>query len=203
MQPSFFKKALFFGALCSGTALFSAAQPAQALDFSFAFRGVEGYLTGLVDNANNQIPATIFVTKSPTGEGQREYYHWATSYTTGFSVANGDIVANNTAMLFRSVPPSAWPDLAGIYGGQPGANDGYGFDLFLGDPGIGNITLPSNGNGFFLSNVSSLDDGSNGVISYKAAVPGPVPILGALAALRCSRRIRKRCRVQAPKSFAP
>ncbi len=177
---------------------------AQALDFTFSFRGVEGYLTGLVDNTTTQIPTTVFVTKSPTGQGEREYYYWYTfPTTTGFSVANGDIVANNTGMLFRSVPPSAWPDYTGIYGGQPGANDGYGFDLALGDPGIGPINLPSNGNGFFFSNVTGLDAGNSGVISYKAAVPGPVPILGALAALRCSRRLRKRCRSQAPKSVAP
>jgi hypothetical protein len=191
----------FIAAIFTSSVL-GAAQPASALDFTFSFRGVEGYLTGLVDNTTNQIPATVFVTKSPSGQGEREYYHWHT-YTTGFSVANGEIVADNTGMLFRSVPPSAWPDYTGIYGGQPGANDGYGFDLALGDPGIGPINLPSNGNGFFFSNVTGLDAGNSGVISYKAAVPGPVPILGALAALRCSRRLRKRCRSQAPKSVAP
>jgi hypothetical protein len=193
-----------FIAAAFASSVLGVAQPVHALDFTFSFRGVEGYLTGLVDNTTNQIPATVFVTNSPTGQGEQEYFYWYTfTTTTGFSVANGIIVANNTGMLFRSVPPSAWPDYTGIYGGQPGANDGYGFDLALGDPGIGPIPIPSNGNGFFFSNVSGLDDGSSGVISYKAAaVPGPVPILGALAALRCSRTLRKRCRFQSSKSVA-
>ena len=190
----------FIAAIFTSSVL-GAAQPAAALDFTFSFRGVEGYLTGLVDNTTNQIPATVFVTKSPSGQGEREYYYWNT-YTTGFSVANGEIVADNTGMLFRSVPPSAYPDYAGTYGGQPGANDGHGFDLALSDPG-NNAIIPGFASAFFgFSNVESLDDGSNCVITYKAAVPGPVPILGALAALRCSRRLRKRYRFQALKSVA-
>jgi len=38
---------------------------------------------------------------------------------------------------------------------------------------------------------------SNGDPSATSAVPGPVPLLGALAALRYSRRLRKRCRPKA------
>jgi hypothetical protein len=170
-------------------------QPVYALDFTFSFRGVEGYLTGLVDNSTNQIPATVFVTDSPSGQGEREYYYWAT-YTNGFSVADGEIVAANTGMLFRSVPQSAWPDYAGTYGGQPRANDGYGFDLALSDPGNNVIISGFASAGYFFSNVASLDAVSNGMLTYNVtAVPGPVPILGVFAALRCSHTLRKRCRL--------
>ena len=170
-------------------------QPVYALDFTFSFRGVEGYLTGLVDNSTNQIPATVFVTDSPSGQGEREYYYWAT-YTNGFSVADGEIVAANTGMLFRSVPQSAWPDYAGTYGGQPRANDGYGFDLALSDPGNNVIISGFASAGYFFSNVASLDAVGNGMITYNVMpVPGPVPILGVFAALRCSHTLRKRCRL--------
>jgi len=182
------------------------AQPAYALDFTFSFRGVEGYLTGLVDNTSDQLPTSVVLTSTPTGEGLRPYYLWTVAYPTrGFRVLAGEIVADDTGLLFRSVPQSAWPDYTGMYGGAPGANNGYGFDLALGDPGIvGTSSSPYNSSGFFFSNVANLDDGSDGVMTYKSAVavPGPVPLLGALAALRCSRTLRKRCRLQASKSVA-
>lgn len=71
--------------------------------------------------------------------------------------------------------------------------------------GLALAVRPYNYSFLSLSNVGGQgeEDGSNGVITYKAAaVPGPVPILGALAALRCSRTLRKRCRFQASKSVA-
>jgi hypothetical protein len=182
------------------------AQPAHALDFSFSFRGVEGYLTGLVDNSTDQIPLTVVVANTVNGAGVFPYYFWYKfPGTDGFSVVNGDIVAANTGMLFRSVPPSQYPDFTGTYGGQSGPNNGYGYDLWLGDPGASASGPPYNYSFLALSNVGGQgeEDGSNGVITYKAAaVPGPVPILGALAALRCSRTLRKRCRFQASKSVA-
>jgi hypothetical protein len=189
------------------SSVLGAAQPAAALDFTFYFRGVEGYLTGLVDNTSDQLPTSVVLTSTPTGEGVRSYYLWTVSYPTrGFRVLNGEIVADDTGLLFRSVPQSAWPDYIGVYGGLPGANNGYGFDLALGDPGIvGTSSSPYNSSGFFFSNVANLDDGSNDVMTYKSAVavPGPVPLLGALAALRCSRRLRKRCQAQADHPSLP
>jgi len=50
------------------------AQPAHALDFSFSFRGVEGYLTGLVDNSTDQIPLTVVVANTVNGAGVFPYY---------------------------------------------------------------------------------------------------------------------------------
>ncbi|MFN7899475.1 MAG: hypothetical protein ACK5N0_07385 [Synechococcaceae cyanobacterium] len=184
------------------SAVLGAAQPAAALDFTFSFRGVEGLITGLADNKNNQIPVSVEVTASPSGRGVRPYYYWSGS---GISVANGEVISSpsGSGTLFRSVPISSYPDYNGEYGGEPGANDGYGFDLWLGDPGVGSGPIPGTASLFGLSNVEILDDSSNGVMTYKGvAVPGPVPILGALAALRCSRRLRQRSRSQAPTSVA-
>ena len=194
-----------FIAAAFASSVLGVAQPVHALDFTFSFRGVEGYLTGLVDNSTDQIPLAVVVTKTGNSAGVFPYYFWYKfPGTDGFSVVNGDIVAANTGMLFRSVPPSQYPDFVGTYGGQSGPNNGYGYDLWLGDPGASASGPPLNYSFLALSNVGGQgeEDGSNGVISYKAAVPGPVPILGALAALRCSRRLRKRCRSQAPKSVA-
>ena len=183
-------------------ALAADLRPAAALDFTFSFRGVKGFLTGLLDNTSDQLPTSVVLTSTPAGEGLGPYDLWTVIYPTrGFRVLNGEIVADDTGLLFRSVPQSAWPDYTGAYGGASGANNGYGFDLALGDPGIvGLSSSPYNSRGFFFSNVASLDDGSNGVMSYTAAVPGPVPVLAALSALRFSRRIRKRYPRQVHKS---
>jgi hypothetical protein len=66
-------------------------QSAAALDFGFGFDGVEGIITALVDNTDNQYPGSVVVLVNPlgfpgswlptTGEGQ------------GFSVRSGLITS--------------------------------------------------------------------------------------------------------------
>jgi len=45
------QRALIAAAFASS--VLGVAQPVYALDFTFSFRGVEGYLTGLVDNTSD------------------------------------------------------------------------------------------------------------------------------------------------------
>ncbi len=158
------------------------------MNFTFSFRGVEGVITGLVDNTNNQVPTSVTVTASPTGTGLYSYYPWTLS-GFGLSVVNGQIVSSpGNYNLLRSVTQANYPDYSGTYGGQTGDNDGYGFDLVLGDPGVG--SYPETGWSLFcLSNVACYDS-TPGVMTYTpapASVPAPLPLLGVLPVLRINR----------------
>lgn len=186
-----------------GAFLVAFAQPAFAVSFTFSFLGNSGSITGLVDNTNNQTPATVQVTSSSASGAIRTYYYIS---GPGFNVSNGQVVSNGTQQtLYKSVPGGG-QDFAGTYGGQTGANNFLGYQLLLGSPGAG--AFPNSGwSALCLQNVACYSS-SNGVLVYTASqssssssVPGPLPLLGATAAFGWSRRLRKRLPLKPLKSL--
>lgn len=153
-------------------------QPARALDFGFGFDGVEGVITGLVDNTDNQQPGSVVLLKNSLGFPAG----WPAGFAVtiggrGFSVRNGLMTSASYSMIVYGFPP------------LPGGATGLIFEDY---PQVVVGTLFWKFSRLFYSD-------QNGPVvftplSSPALVPGPLPLLGAVAAFAFSNRLRKRSR---------
>ena len=170
-------------ALGVATASLLAPQAASALDFNFSFGGVEGLFSGLADNTANQIAG---VTVSVTNNGGTSAPLGTYSFNsflgrTGFVVASGS-VTESSQWLGLSSPGGTFTPGAWIINFAPSNIPPSSGDLvLLGGDGIGDI--------------------QGKPITFTAAgqppqpVPGPLPLFGAAAAFRFSRKLRDRINV--------
>lgn len=171
-------------ALISGAALAVSlnAGPASALDFTFSFSGtggspidstsVTGLITGLADNTPDQTTGFTIAITSATNNPANGWSTFDTYFSgSGFTVSGGAITS--ASLDYRNI-------------------NGDVLQLFTG----GNIVLA--GGGFTIFN---LDVGTSAsTLQFTPAtstVPGPLPIVGAAAAFRFSRRLRYRCKILA------
>lgn len=163
-------------------ALTSFTAPAKALTFNWQFNNtngrpvgggvVTGTISGLLDNTPNQITGlTVGVTSTPNTPPGGWLTDWTYDRGSGFSVANGVITAYNVNFV----------------------NSG-GEQLFLGNNNYPDF-FPEvvNATGSY-DNVDYISTNSVTFTPQAAAVPGPLPILGAASALGWSRRVRSRLR---------
>jgi hypothetical protein len=161
-------------------ALTSFTASAKALTFNWQFNNtlgspvaggvVTGTISGLLDNTPNQTTGlTVGVISAPNTPPGGWAPDWAYTMGSGFSVANGVITAYSVNFTSSSSD-----------------------DLYLGD----NITgyYPQLVNSKFTYTNYTYDTNAVTFTPQVAAVPGPLPILGAASALGWSRRVRSRLR---------
>ena len=164
-------------------ALTSFTAPAKVLSFNWQFSNtqgapvfnggvVTGTVSGLLDNTSNQTTGlTVTVTSTPNTPTGGWLNDWAYNTGDGFSVSNGLITAYNVRFKNSANDDLYLGDNTGINYYPKVADSNYNFD---------------NRNYSFANPVTFTPQG--------AAVPGPLPILGAASALGWSRRVRSRLR---------
>jgi hypothetical protein len=133
---------------------------------------VKGTISGLLDNTPNQTSGlSITITSAPNTPPGGWLNNWSYAAGAGFSVANGLVTAYNA-----------------IYSSSNGM-------LFLGRNALPGEFYPELIDSSF--NYDNSDRSTPAQVTFtpqSAAVPGPLPILGAASALGWSRRVRSRLR---------
>ena len=162
-------------------ALTSFTAPAKALSFNWQFSNtdgspvvdgvVTGTVSGLFDNTPNQTTGlTLSVTSTPNTRPGGWLNDWAYNNGNGFSVANGLITSYGVVYINSASDILSLGDFI----------DPNPFPQVADNAGnYNNVTFYSNAVTF---------------TPQVAAVPGPLPILGAASALGWSRRVRSRLR---------
>ena len=178
-----------------------APQAASALDFKFFFDtpgstggGVEGLITGLVDNTANQVAGVAVSVSNNGGTPAQTGFYTKDFFQTG-SGGNGFTVSNG-----QIVPIS----------GQTSPNN----FIFFGVNGFVNNATPYSLLWFFNDGSASLGMHDAGYCPHltptiqcklgrpvytlvNATVPGPLPLFGVAAAFGYSRKLRKRIKSSA------
>jgi hypothetical protein len=160
-------------ALAAATGWLLAPPAAFALNFNFSFGGVSGIITGLSTGQNSCVdPFKCTVEVTSSGVGGVGTYRFTSSpdpsFPGGFVVSSGgDLISTNWVGFFD-------PQM----------------ELRLGSRGFGRL-LSFDGDGI-------PRDEDSGFLTFTpvpppaAAVPGPLPVVGAAAAFGFSRKLRKR-----------
>jgi hypothetical protein len=170
-------------ALGVATGSLLAPQAASALDFTFSFGGVggvEGLISGLVDNTNSQVcdsPSSCVVSVSNPGlSGAAPGVYTYSPVQSGFDVQDGQIiVAWWGGLIIDPIDPGSQSYL--VF--QQAGTDSVGI---LGTIcGLCSISRPVQGPITFSADVPS--------------IPGPLPLFGAAAAFGFSRKLRNRIKV--------
>ena len=200
-------------ALGVSTGSLLAPQTASALDFNFSFGGVgpnpspnappgvgvEGLISGLVDNTANQVcssdtlqppwtpaPGSCVVSVTNTGRssaptGVYSYYIPRQDWS-GFSLQNGQI----TSAQWNGGPINT----------PSGSIQPFVLRFNLNNGGRGALLLDGSSSPFCRTG-----EGCLGVVSFvrsapsSSTVPGPLPLFGAAAAFGFSRKLRNRIKV--------
>ena len=153
-----------------------APQAASALDFNFSFGGVEGLITGLVDDTANQV-AGVNVEVLNNGATSAPLGIYTYTNGTGFNVSSGAVGV---------------ADWGGIFG--PGV--GGGILSFVPSNNVSEFII-----GYLYTGVGVSDFPEVGNVTFIArqppasSVPGPLPLFGAAAAFGFSRKLRNRIKV--------
>ena len=163
-------------------ALTSFSAPAKALSFNWQFNNtdgnptstgvVTGTISGLLDNTSGQTTGlTITVTSAPNTPSGGWSNAWTYFEGSGFTVSSGQVTASD--VWYKAGAQNLFfGDLTGDYYPQL-------IDSVTGDD-------------------NSAPSGATTFTPQAAAVPGPLPILGAASALGWSRRVRSRLRNAQP-----
>ena len=162
-------------------ALTSFTAPAKALSFNWQFPNtdaspstggvVTGTISGLLDNTSNQTTGlTVTVTSAPNSPSGGWLNNWVYdgSGGSGFTVFNGQVTGGNARFINSS-----------------------GDNLWLTD---GTATSPNLYNAAYTLVNENKGNQLTFTPQQTSAVPGPLPLLGAAAALGWSRRVRSRLR---------
>jgi hypothetical protein len=169
-----------------------APQAASALNFNFSFGGVEGIIEGLVEGSNpcdsSQPTCRVSVTNAGVSGAQTGLYSLSTNALptgTGFTVSGGLITEATWGFAphvgetgFASQLAFSLSDPIRVFVCEFGSTGCLGLRTFPSSFVAGPVT-------FTPSRAAS-------------AVPGPLPVLGAVAALGYSRRLRKRIKGSTP-----
>lgn len=119
--------------LFSALIFLAVASPSHALTFNFSFAGVQGTISGLADNLDNQSAGSVFVSAAPFGR-VGEYVHNDPGLFNDFSVSAGEI----TFAFFLSVVGDNMLNLDFI-----GGFGGSGIFVTSGGPASGELSFPS------------------------------------------------------------